>query len=268
MSEHPENMTPDNGSSENKTQTIKTRFGFSSVGEGEKQGLVSQVFDSVADRYDIMNDFMSGGLHRVWKAAMITALHLPKGDKPFRHLDVAGGTGDIAFRALERGGDGLEVTVFDINPNMLAVGEAKAAKKGLERVSFVEGNAEELPFEDNSFDAYTVAFGIRNVPDIPKALREAYRVLKPGGRFLCLEFSQVDMPVLDKVYDFYSFKVIPELGAIVGKDRDAYQYLVESIRTFPDQPTFAEAIKEAGFKHVKWDNLTGGIAALHGGWKI
>ena len=247
---------------------MKTAFGFRNVAEGEKQGLVSNVFDSVAERYDIMNDLMSGGLHRVWKAAMITALQLPRGDRAFRHLDVAGGTGDIAFRALERGGDGLEVTVFDINPNMLEVGERRAGKRGIARVRFVEGNAEDLPFEDNSFDGYTIAFGIRNVPDIEKALREAYRVLRPGGRFLCLEFSHVDMPMLDRIYEFYSFKVIPEIGARVGKDREAYQYLVESIRTFPDQQTFANLIRKVGFAHVKWQNLTGGIAALHGGWKI
>jgi demethylmenaquinone methyltransferase/2-methoxy-6-polyprenyl-1,4-benzoquinol methylase len=254
--------------SENKQDGLKTAFGFTKVGIGEKQGKVSQVFDRVAERYDLMNDMMSGGLHRLWKAAMISELHLPRSDAPFKHLDVAGGTGDIAFRSLEKGGQGLEVTVFDINPNMLGVGERRAAKKGLERIEFVEGNAEDLPFEDNSFDAYTIAFGIRNVPDVARALSEAYRVLKPGGRFLVLEFSQVDLPILDKVYEFYSFKVIPELGALIGKDRDAYQYLVESIRTFPDQPSFAASITQAGFKHVKWQNLTGGIAALHSGWKV
>ena len=251
-----------------KPEEMKTAFGFRNVKEGEKQGLVSQVFDSVAERYDLMNDVMSGGLHRIWKSAMITALNLPRGDKEFRHLDVAGGTGDIAFRALEKGGAGLDVTVLDINPHMLEVGERKATEKGRDRISFIEGNAEDLPFPDHSFDGYTIAFGIRNVPNIEKALKEACRVLKPGGRFLCLEFSQVDVPLLDKVYEFYSFKVIPELGARIGKDREAYQYLVESIRTFPDQESFANLISGVGFAHVKWQNLTGGVAALHSGWKI
>lgn len=247
---------------------MKTAFGFRRVAEEEKQGLVSRVFDSVASRYDLMNDLMSGGLHRVWKASMVTALTLAQNERPYRLIDVAGGTGDIAFRALERGGPGLEVSVVDINPNMLEVGRQRAQRRGLDRVTFLEGDAQALPFADMSFDGYTIAFGIRNVPDIEKALAEAFRVLKPGGRFCCLEFSQVDMPLLDRLYEFYSFKVIPQIGARVAGDREAYQYLVESIRTFPDQAGLAELVRAAGFAHVKWQNFTGGIAALHTGWKI
>ena len=244
-------------------------FGFEAVADGgEKQSRVNQVFDSVAKRYDIMNDLMSAGMHRVWKDAMITRLAPPRG-KPYRLLDVAGGTGDIAFRAVNRSGGALEATVLDINAEMLAVGAQRAVKKSLsDNVTFIEGNAEALPFEDNSFDGYTIAFGIRNVPDIAKALREAHRVLKRGGRFLCLEFSDVTVPMLDKAYDLWSFNAIPAFGKAVTGDADSYRYLVESIRKFPDQETFAAMIREAGFSRVTYDNYTGGIAALHGGWKF
>ena len=219
-----------------------THFGFRDVPLGDKQTLVNDVFHSVASRYDLMNDLMSAGLHRVWKDIMITALDPPKGDRPFALLDVAGGTGDISFRA---------------------------AKQHLDdRVAFVEGNAETLGFADRAFDAYTIAFGIRNVPQIDLALREAYRVLKPGSRFLCLEFSTVDVPGLDRIYDLFSFKVIPQLGRAVTGDAESYQYLVESIRKFPRPNAFAEMIGAAGFARVKWQSLSGGIVALHSGWRL
>ena len=211
-----------------------THFGFRDVPLGDKQTLVNDVFHSVASRYDLMNDLMSAGLHRVWKDIMINALNPPKTDAPFALLDVAGGTGDIAFRAAEAAGTGFRATVCDINTDMLDVGRNRAVARHLDQqVSFVEGNAEALAFGDRAFDAYTIAFGIRNVPRIDAALREAYRVLRPGSRFLCLEFSTVDVPGLDRLYDFFSFKVIPPLGRAVTGDAESYQYLVESIRKFP-----------------------------------
>ncbi|MEN3348043.1 MAG: demethylmenaquinone methyltransferase / 2-methoxy-6-polyprenyl,4-benzoquinol methylase [Bradyrhizobium sp.] len=246
-----------------------THFGFRDVPLGEKQTLVNDVFHSVASRYDLMNDLMSAGLHRIWKDIMITALDPPKGDRPFALLDVAGGTGDIAFRAAKTAGNGFHATVCDINGDMLAVGRERAAKQHLDdRVSFVEGNAETLAFADRAFDGYTIAFGIRNVPQIDLALREAYRVLKPGSRFLCLEFSTVDVPGLDRLYDLFSFKVIPPLGRAITGDAESYQYLVESIRKFPRPPAFAEMIGAAGFARVKWQSLSGGIVALHSGWRL
>jgi demethylmenaquinone methyltransferase / 2-methoxy-6-polyprenyl-1,4-benzoquinol methylase len=246
-----------------------THFGFRDVGAGEKQALVNDVFHSVASRYDLMNDLMSAGLHRLWKDIMIDVLNPPKSDAPFALLDVAGGTGDIAFRAAKTSGAGFRATVCDINGDMLTVGHERAAKQHLDdRVSFVEGNAEALAFPDRSFDAYTIAFGIRNVPRIDLALHEAFRVLKPGGRFLCLEFSAVDVPGLDRIYDLYSFKVIPQLGRAVTGDAEAYRYLVESIRKFPRAAIFADMIRAAGFARVKWDILSGGIVALHSGWRL
>jgi demethylmenaquinone methyltransferase / 2-methoxy-6-polyprenyl-1,4-benzoquinol methylase len=241
-------------------------FGFDAVSDGgEKQEKVNAVFHSVARRYDMMNDLMSAGLHRAWKEAMVAAL-APSKSRPFHVLDVAGGTGDIAFRIL--GASPMaEATVLDINGSMLDVGRDRAVKAGLaERCRFIEANAEALPFADRSFDAYTIAFGIRNVPDIDKALREARRVLKTGGRFLCLEFSEVTQPILDKVYDAWSFNAIPRIGKAVTGDAESYQYLVESIRKFPRQELFAERIRQAGFSRVTWRNYTGGIAALHSGW--
>ncbi|HJZ20653.1 MAG TPA: bifunctional demethylmenaquinone methyltransferase/2-methoxy-6-polyprenyl-1,4-benzoquinol methylase UbiE, partial [Bradyrhizobium sp.] len=208
-----------------------THFGFRDVPLDDKQTLVNDVFHSVARRYDLMNDLMSAGLHRVWKNLMISALDPPRSDAPFALLDMAGGTGDIAFRAAKAAGSGFRATVCDINSDMLEVGRNRAAARELDdRVSFVEGNAEALAFPNSSFDAYTIAFGIRNVPRIDRALSEAFRVLKPGGRFLCLEFSTVDVPGLDRIYDLFSFKVIPPLGRAVTGDADSYQYLVESIR--------------------------------------
>jgi demethylmenaquinone methyltransferase/2-methoxy-6-polyprenyl-1,4-benzoquinol methylase len=243
-------------------------FGYESVPLEDKQALVDDVFSSVARRYDLMNDLMSGGLHRAWKSAMVSALNPPRRGRPWRLVDVAGGTGDIAFRVAERSQGHADITVADINPEMLAVGRARAEKRKLRNVAFVEANAEALPFEDASFDAYTIAFGIRNVPRIAAALEQAFRVLRHGGRFLCLEFSAVDTPMLDRVYDAYSFAVIPRLGKAVTGDAESYRYLVESIRTFPNQENFADMIRAAGFARVNYRNFSGGIAALHSGWKL
>ncbi|KAG1702718.1 Ubiquinone/menaquinone biosynthesis C-methyltransferase UbiE [Nymphon striatum] len=239
---------------------METSFGFSTVNEGEKQPLVNDVFHKVASRYDIMNDLMSAGMHRLWKDAMISSLAPPKNDtKVWKSLDVAGGTGDIAFRIVEHGGSQVHTTVFDINGSMLEVGEQRAIKKGLaDKLTFIEGNAEVLPFEDNSFDAYTIAFGIRNVPKMEQAIGEAYRVLKPGGKFMCLEFSEVNVPLLDKFYEQWSMNAIPKIGKAVTGDGDSYQYLVESIAKFPNQEKFADAIRRQGFEKVSWRDFTGG----------
>lgn len=246
-----------------------THFGFRDVPLGEKQGMVDEVFRSVARRYDLMNDVMSGGLHRAWKAAMIRALDPPRSERPFRLLDVAGGTGDIAFRAAEKAGTGFSAVVCDINGEMLAVGRERAEQKFLDQtVTFVEGNAEALAFPDRSFDVYTIAFGIRNVPRIDLALREAWRVLKPGSRFLCLEFSNVDVPGLDRLYELYSFRVIPELGRMITGDAASYRYLVESIQKFPRPNAFADMIRAAGFARVSHETMSGGIVALHSGWRL
>jgi demethylmenaquinone methyltransferase/2-methoxy-6-polyprenyl-1,4-benzoquinol methylase len=244
----------------------ETSFGFERVAEGARQGLVNEVFSKVARRYDLMNDLMSGGLHRLWKAELINALSPPKGATPFTLLDVAGGTGDIAVRFLDTGGTGCGAVICDISAEMLEAGKVRAGGKG--PLSFVQGNAEDLPFPSASFDAYTIAFGIRNVTHIDKALSEAFRVLKAGGRFLCLEFSSVEMPLLDTLYDAYSFNAIPALGGLVAGDAQAYRYLVESIRRFPDQENFMHLIQDAGFELVRYRNLTGGIAAIHSGWRL
>lgn len=247
-----------------------TSFGFHEVARGERQGLVNQVFSRVAERYDLMNDLMSGGLHRLWKGDLIAWLAPPKADhRPFRLLDVAGGTGDVAIRYAQSSGEQATAVICDINREMLDVGQRKVNDAGLvRRIELVEGNAELLPFDDRSFDAYTIAFGIRNVTDIPKALSEACRVLKTGGRFLCLEFSQVQVPILDSLYDFHSFQVIPRLGQLAAGDEASYRYLVESIRKFPKQEAFAAMIRESRFERVSYRNLTGGIAAIHSGWKL
>lgn len=257
-----------------------TDFGFRRVPLEHKQALVDDVFHSVASRYDLMNDLMSGGLHRAWKDALVTAVNPPPrarpapaqeakaSARPFALLDLAGGTGDIAFRVLEAGG-GTRATVVDINADMLAVGRARAAGRGLDdAITFVEGNAEALPLPDRSYDAVTIAFGIRNVPRIAAALTEAYRVLRIGGRFLCLEFSTVDVPGLAALYDFYSFNVIPALGRAVTDDAEAYRYLVESIRRFPRPDAFAEMMRAAGFARVSFQRMSGGIVALHSGWRL
>ncbi|RWA71266.1 bifunctional demethylmenaquinone methyltransferase/2-methoxy-6-polyprenyl-1,4-benzoquinol methylase UbiE [Mesorhizobium sp.] len=247
---------------------METSYGFRKVGAGDKQSLVNDVFHKVANRYDLMNDLMSGGLHRLWKDAMVAWLNPPK--RPgWKVLDVAGGTGDIAFRIIEASHRHAHATVLDINGSMLEVGRDRADKKGLsENTVFIEANAEALPFEDDSFDAYTIAFGIRNVPRIDVALSEAFRVLKRGGRFLCLEFSEVDMPLLDRVYEAWSFNAIPKIGKAVTGDGEPYSYLVESIRKFPNQQNFASMITRAGFDRVTFRNYSGGIAALHSGWKL
>jgi demethylmenaquinone methyltransferase/2-methoxy-6-polyprenyl-1,4-benzoquinol methylase len=247
----------------------RTSFGFKDVATVEKQRLVDDVFHKVAARYDLMNDLMSGGLHRVWKDAMVAWLSPPRRSSvPFAVLDVAGGTGDVAFRIAERS-DAAAITVADINPEMLAVGERRArARPFRDRLTFMEANAEDLPFAAGTFDAVTIAFGIRNVPRIDRALSEARRVLKPGGRFLCLEFSAVDVAVLDRIYEFYSFSLIPRIGRWVTGDDAPYRYLVESIRRFPNQARFAAMIEAAGFTRVACRNLSGGIAAIHSGWKV
>ena len=257
--------------SEQRTTAVggmETSYGFRNVGAGDKQGLVNEVFHKVANRYDMMNDLMSGGLHRVWKDAMVAWLNPPR--RPgWKVLDVAGGTGDVAFRIIDASHGNAHATVLDINGSMLGVGRERAEKRGLtDRTDFVEANAEELPFADETFDAYTIAFGIRNVPRIDVALSEAYRVLKPGGRLLVLEFSEVDMPLLDKVYEAWSFNAIPRIGQAVTGDGEPYAYLVESIRKFPNQQNFAAMITRAGFDRVTFRNYTGGIAALHSGWKL
>ena len=244
-----------------------TDFGYRRVPLGDKQARVDDVFHSVARRYDLMNDLMSGGLHRAWKDALVTAVNPPRGQQPFALLDIAGGTGDVALRVAAAGGRGTKVTVADINRDMLAVGREHARQSG-SNVTFVEGNAEALPFADKSFDAATIAFGIRNVPRIETALVEAHRVLKTGGRFLCLEFSSVDVPGLDALYDLYSFNVIPALGGAVTGDAEAYRYLVESIRRFPKPQAFAEMMAAAGFRRVSFQPLTGGVVALHSGWRL
>lgn len=246
-----------------------THFGFETVPLAGKQARVDEVFATVARRYDIMNDMMSAGLHRAWKNAFITELDLPRTARSFAMLDVAGGTGDIAFRALKRGGHGVGVTLLDINGPMLEVARERAAEHGLDdRVAVVQGNAESLPFPDGHFDAVTIAFGIRNVPRIPLALAEFRRVLKIGGRFLCLEFSDVTVPGFDKIYEAYSFHAIPRIGQWIAGDGEPYRYLVESIRQFPNGPAFAGMIREAGFDRVSFTPLTGGIAAIHRGWKL
>jgi demethylmenaquinone methyltransferase/2-methoxy-6-polyprenyl-1,4-benzoquinol methylase len=243
-------------------------FGSRKVPLADKQALIDDVFHSVAHRYDLMNDLMSFGLHRAWKDALVTAVNPPRG-RPSALLDIAGGTGDVAFRAIAAGGERVHVTVCDINADMLAVGRERAAARGLgEAITFIEANAEALPFADRSFDAATIAFGIRNVPRIERALAEAFRVLKTGGHFLCLEFSAVDVPGLAGLYDFYSFNVIPALGRAVIGDAEAYRYLVESIRRFPAPQAFAAMLLEAGFARVSHQVMTGGIVALHSGWRL
>lgn len=241
-------------------------FGRRSVSPQEKTRLVLDVFDSVATRYDLMNDLMSGGIHRLWKDQLIRQIR-PK--KHQTYLDVAGGTGDIAFRIHKATGGDAQIKVCDINPSMLDVGRDRACNRGLVKgLEWIVGNAENLPIESNSIDVYTIAFGLRNVTRIDDALREAFRVLKPGGRFFCLEFSKVQEPTLARLYDAFSFHVIPRIGQVVAKDRDSYQYLVESIRAFPDQDTLRRRLLEAGFGRAQVRNLSFGIAAIHEAWKL
>lgn len=242
-----------------------THFGFQTVPEAEKASRVQSVFGSVANKYDIMNDVMSGGIHRLWKDAMMDWLAPRAGQ---RLLDVAGGTGDISFRFLKRAGAGY-ATVLDLTEPMLVEGRKRAeAGQMAEQLDWVVGDAMALPFEDNTFDVYTISFGIRNVTRPREALNEAFRVLKPGGRLMVLEFSQIPNDLLQWAYDRYSFNVIPKMGKMIANDADSYQYLVESIRKFPDQETFLGMVKSAGFENAKYRNLTMGIACLHSGWKI
>ncbi len=244
-------------------------FGFRQVAAERRQGLVNEVFSAVAGRYDLMNDLMSGGLHRLWKDDLITWLNPPRSARPFELIDVAAGTGDLALKALAAGGPGCRAVLCDINPAMLAVGQARVAGAGLAaRAGFAIANAEALPFPDKRFDAFTIGFGIRNVTRIEKALSEAYRVLKTGGRFLCLEFSCCDVPMLDRLYDFHSFEIIPRLGELAAGASEPYRYLVESIRKFPPQARFAGMLEAAQFARVSFRNLTGGIAAIHSGWRL
>jgi len=247
-----------------------THFGFRQVPLEDKQVLVDDVFHSVARRYDLMNDLMSAGLHRAWKDVLVNTVNAPiKSTRPFTVLDLAGGTGDIAFRVVEAGGPATRVTVADINPEMLAVGRARAVERGLDdAIVFTEANAEALPFPNRSFDAVTISFGIRNVPRIPAALVEVHRVLKLGGRFLCLEFSTADLPGFAALYDLYSFNVIPALGRVVAGDAESYRYLVESIRRFPRPEIFADMMRAAGFARVSFQQMTGGVVALHSGWRL
>ena len=246
-----------------------THFGNRTVPLDEKQALVDDVFHKVARRYDLMNDLMSAGLHRAWKDALVTAINPPKSDRDFALLDVAGGTGDVAFRTVEAGGTGTRATVADINADMLGVGRERALERGLDDVvSFVDANAEGLPFPDRRFDAVSIAFGIRNVPRIDVALAEMYRVLRLGGHFLCLEFSNVDVPGLDVLYELYSFNLVPAIGRAVVGDAEPYRYLVESIRRFPRAAAFAAMMRAAGFARVSHRVMSGGIVALHSGWRL
>lgn len=259
-------MTRDNGET--------TSFGFRNVAAEEKAGLVGDIFTSVASRYDLMNDLMSVGVHRIWKATFLTRVAPQPGE---RLIDAAGGTGDIALGFLKRADSrpqaerraAARAVICDANADMLKAGQARtAAVRFGERIEWICGDAERLPFPDKSFDAYTVSFGIRNVTNIDAAISEAFRVLKPGGRFFCLEFSHPITEGLQKLYDAYSFSVIPRLGQLVTRDRKSYQYLVESIRRFPIQPAFEAMISRAGFRRVKYENLSAGIVAIHSGWRI
>lgn len=247
---------------ENQTTT---HFGFQDVPESEKAGRVQGVFSSVASKYDVMNDAMSFGIHRIWKDAMMDWLAPRAGQ---RLLDVAGGTGDVSFRFLKRAGRG-HATVLDLTEPMLIEGRKRAEANAMsDSLDWVVGDAMHLPFEANTFDVYTISFGIRNVTRPQEALNEAFRVLRPGGRLMVLEFSQIPNEMMQKVYDLYSFNIIPRMGQLIANDRDSYQYLVESIHKFPDQDTFLGMVRHAGFENAKYRNLSMGIACLHSGWKI
>ncbi len=251
---------------ENKKENPESEwFGFENVSAKDKTNMVDGVFSSVASKYDLMNDLMSGGLHRLWKRRFISLVH-PRADHHL--LDLAGGTGDISFKYLETTKRKAKITVCDLNKDMLAVGKSRAFDKGIiKEIEWINGNAEKLPFADNSFDVCTIAFGLRNVTHIDTAFEEILRVLKPSGRFFCLEFSHVVLPILDKIYDAYSFHIIPKIGEWIAKDADSYQYLAESIRQFPAQEDLAHRMEASGFKSVQYRNMTGGIVAIHSGTK-
>lgn len=248
----------------------QTHFGFKQVDENQKSSLVKEVFSSVASKYDIMNDFMSAGMHRLWKDKMVKEIKFVAGQS-YQTIDVAGGTGDIAFRILKKAKEQnakIEIEVADINAQMLGVGKERAVDKNLfTHLNFNCCDGEKLPYADNSFDYYTIAFGIRNFTNVQNGLNEAFRVLKTGGKFICLEFSQVNNLPLAKLYDLYSFKAIPKIGKLVAGDEDSYQYLVESIRKFPNQENFKKMIEKAGFKNVAYQSLNFGVVAIHIGWK-
>ena len=244
----------------------KTHFGFKQVDADKKESLVAEVFSSVAGKYDIMNDVMSFGVHRIWKKIAMAHTGLKKG---MHALDIAGGTGDLTIQMSKQVGATGEVIISDINPDMLEQGRRRLIDKGIAgNVKFKVANAEELPFEDNSFNCVTIAFGLRNVTDKDKALKEMFRVLKPGGRLLVLEFSKPVVPGLDKIYDFYSFKVLPVMGKVIANDEESYRYLAESIRMHPDQATLKSMMENAGFERCTYHNMTGGIVALHKGFKF
>jgi len=253
-----------------ETDGQKIDFGFRNVARDDKQALVRGVFDAVADKYDVMNDLMSGGLHRLWKARMIDALHIrPRSDQHL--IDMAGGTGDIALRAQARArklGSHLSAHIIDANSEMMKAGQKRAAVKKARDLHFTTGTGEAMPVPDQCADMVSIAFGIRNITDRAAALQEAYRVLKPGGRFVCLEFSHMPSAVLQKAYDAYSFALIPPMGGLVTGEREAYQYLVESIRRFPTANGFLQELRDAGFARAQLALLSGGVAALHMGWRL
>ncbi len=267
-----QNATPDKNQNTNPNPE-STQFGTRAVTPDEKTGLVRDVFDSVADQYDLMNDLMSGGIHRLWKNHLIRKIRPKAG---LHYLDVAGGTGDIAFRIHKRIGDkadnNTQITLCDLNWDMLRVGRDRAINKGYMPHSgdfdWVTGNAESLPLPNESVDVYTISFGLRNVTRIDDALKEAYRVLKSGGRFYCLEFSHVENPLLSKLYDGFSFNIIPRIGSLIAKDRESYQYLIESIRKFPTQENLKQRLSDAGFVKCSYENLNFGVAAIHYGMKL
>lgn len=262
-------MTKDKNNKRTKNEKdMGETYGYEKIRLQDKQKKINEVFESVADKYDIMNDIMSMGIHRAWKDAVNAKANMPH-KKPFNALDLAGGSGDIAVRLLKNAHPDSKITICDINTEMIEKAKEKMKRKNIEQqIEFVVADAQKLPFKDNSFDLCTIAFGMRNIPEMDKALKECKRIIKPACQFICLEFSQMDIPIIDKIYEYWSINAIPKWGKIIANDEDAYQYLVESIRRFPNQESFAQIIQNAGFKNVKYRNMSGGIVALHWGWKI